>query len=200
MTHPFPSQANLRKTNHNCVGIVNHIQPNPSVSQTLEELDFDRGIWACAMYGDYDALAKHIKKGHVNDRDANGYTALHYAIRTGYTRSVTMLLEAGADVNAQTNGGATPLHRAALWGHTEILKMLLSIRGIRIDVKNEDGQNPLHRAAEGNHIEACRLLLAADKQLKYDRDVQGRLPFDLADDDNTELLQLLVVDLPAGYI
>lgn len=74
MSHPEYSQAKLRKTNHNCVGIANHVNPNPSVTQTLEELDFDRGIWASAMYGDFEALAKHIKKGRVNDRDEHGYT------------------------------------------------------------------------------------------------------------------------------
>uniref|UniRef100_A0A336L2X6 CSON004035 protein n=1 Tax=Culicoides sonorensis TaxID=179676 RepID=A0A336L2X6_CULSO len=199
MTFRFPSQANLRKTKHNCVGIAGH-NPTPSVSQTLEELDFDRGIWACAMYGDFDALEKHIKKGHVNDRDANGYTALHYAIRTGYMRGVKMLVDAGADVNAQTNGGATPLHRAALWGQIDILKLLLSIRNIRIDVKDSDGHNPLHRAAQNNHYEACEILLSRDKQLKYDRDVQGRLPFDLADENDQKLRKLLMVDLPSGYI
>jgi ankyrin repeat protein len=196
MTSPF-SQANLRKTNHKCVGIENHF---PSVTQTLDELDFDRGIWACAMYGDFEALGRHIKKGRTNDRDATGYTALHYAIRTGHMRAVQMLVDAGADVNAQTNGGATPLHRAALWGHDEILKLLLSIRNIRIDVKDQDGQNPLHRAAENGHLNACKLILAADKQLKYDRDVQGRLPYDLVNENKEELLQLLYVDLPSGFI
>ncbi|CAM6031500.1 unnamed protein product, partial [Sphagnum compactum] len=116
---------------------------------------------------------------------------LHYAIRTGHMRAVQMLVDAGADVNAQTNGGATPLHRAALWGHDEILKLLLSIRNIRIDVKDQDGQNPLHRAAENGHLNACKLILAADKQLKYDRDVQGRLPYDLVNENKEELLQLL---------
>lgn len=48
--------------------------------------------------------------------DNAGYTALHYAARTGNTDICKMLLYNGADINATTNGKATPLHKAAAAG------------------------------------------------------------------------------------
>lgn len=57
-----------------------------------------------------------IKKNKSNDCDNSGYTALHYAARSGHFEACHLLIRAGANVNAKTNGGATPLHRAAMMG------------------------------------------------------------------------------------
>lgn len=48
--------------------------------------------------------------------DNAGYTALHYAARTGNIDICKKLLYNGADINATTNGKATPLHKAAAAG------------------------------------------------------------------------------------
>lgn len=45
-----------------------------STTQTLDELDFERGIWSAALDGDIQALTKHIRNGHTNSRDNLGYT------------------------------------------------------------------------------------------------------------------------------
>ncbi len=45
----------------------------------------------------------------VNDTYYNGNTPLHCAIRDGQVSTVKMLVEAGADVNAQNDFGCTPL-------------------------------------------------------------------------------------------
>uniref|UniRef100_A0A1A8SJI7 Ankyrin repeat domain 39 n=2 Tax=Nothobranchius TaxID=28779 RepID=A0A1A8SJI7_9TELE len=51
---------------------------NPvSAHQTLEEMDFERGIWSAAMDGDLDRLRSLVQKGiDPNLRDSAGYTAL----------------------------------------------------------------------------------------------------------------------------
>lgn len=45
-----------------------------------------------------------------------GATALHVAAAKGYTKVMSILLKAGADVNSQDYDGWTPLHAAAHWG------------------------------------------------------------------------------------
>lgn len=48
-----------------------------SVSQTLEELAFERGIWAAAVTGNAGKVECHLRGGtDANARDGSGYTAL----------------------------------------------------------------------------------------------------------------------------
>lgn len=48
--------------------------------------------------------------------DNSGYTALHYAACNGHVDVCKMLIQVGANVDAQTRGLATPLHKAAAAG------------------------------------------------------------------------------------
>lgn len=97
-----------------------HVCPvsNSGVYQTLDELDFERGIWYAAQHGDIDRINKLLNKGaDVNVRDLAGYTALHYAARNGHATACKLLLERTADINAVTKAGnASSLHRACLAG------------------------------------------------------------------------------------
>eukprot|EP00592_Proboscia_alata_P000240 CAMPEP_0194374600 /NCGR_PEP_ID=MMETSP0174-20130528/23038_1 /TAXON_ID=216777 /ORGANISM="Proboscia alata, Strain PI-D3" /LENGTH=628 /DNA_ID=CAMNT_0039154275 /DNA_START=317 /DNA_END=2200 /DNA_ORIENTATION=+ len=67
-----------------------------------------------------------------NQRDDEGNTALHIAIKCGESSYVEDLIFHGADLNARDNEGNTPLHLAANSGEKTILKMLL------INMKNND--------------------------------------------------------------
>lgn len=58
---------------HSCGG---H-QAVPSVSQTLDEMEFERGIWSAALNDDVDGVVRQLDKGiDVNTTDSAGYTAL----------------------------------------------------------------------------------------------------------------------------
>lgn len=62
-------------------------------------------------------LKKFIAAGHTNHMDASGYTALHYAARSGFLDVCDELIYAKADVDACTrSGNVTPLMRAAFMG------------------------------------------------------------------------------------
>lgn len=69
----------------------------------------------------------------------------------------------GANVNATLNDGSTPLHKAAFYGDTESLKVLLKIPGVNVSALEDDGFTPLHWAAtNGNpgHTDCLKLLIA----------------------------------------
>lgn len=47
------------------------------LAQTLDEMQFDRGIWPSAVNGDLQRIQRFLSKGtHVDVADKAGYTAL----------------------------------------------------------------------------------------------------------------------------
>ena len=74
-----------------------------------------------------------------------GWTPLHWAARAGKIEIVRMLIDAGANVNVQTNGGSTPLHEAVRYGSVEIVRMLIDA-GADVNLQDEDGKLPYELA------------------------------------------------------
>ncbi|XP_061585814.1 ankyrin repeat domain-containing protein 39 [Cololabis saira] len=136
-----------------------HSASSPDVHQTLNEMDFERGIWSAAMDGNLEKVKSFIqKRTDPNLRDSAGFTALHYASRGGHLAVCKFLLESGACASPQTPGGATPLHRAAYCGHQDVVTLLLQHRADPM-LCDDDGASPLHKAAERGHKDVCQLLV-----------------------------------------
>ena len=54
-----------------------HGNPTASVNQTMDEMEFERGLWSAAVDGDIDKCHQLINSGKdVNETDSSGYTAL----------------------------------------------------------------------------------------------------------------------------
>lgn len=89
-----------------------------SVHQTIDEIEFEKGLWYAAQTGDSERVAVLLRKGAaVNGEDAAGYVALHYAARHGHKGVCEQLLSVRANVDAVTRAGrATALHRACTAG------------------------------------------------------------------------------------
>jgi ankyrin repeat protein len=74
-----------------------------------------------------------LHKVHLNDIDQNGWTPLHCACvirwfnvcKDHQLKIIQMLIDHGADVNAQTDRGYTPLHLGAINNNFELVKVLL---------------------------------------------------------------------------
>ena len=85
-------------------------------------------------------------------------TPLHLASKYGHKQVACFLLEHGAYVSAQDDGGKTPLHLALRMGHIDVAYMLIE-RGA--DVSSQDGyrDSPLHLALEKGHIDVTYMLI-----------------------------------------
>jgi Ankyrin repeats (3 copies) len=83
---------------------------------------------------------------------------LHNGADRGHVGIVSKLLDAGADVNAQLDGGMTALHYAAHNGHTEIVKLLLKKDDAELSLKDSSDRTPMLCAAERGHDEIVSLL------------------------------------------
>ena len=74
-------------------------------------------------------------------------TALHEAARWGTLRTVQLLLAAGADVNAEDEGGETPLMYAALGNSPAVVEALLAA-GADVNVRTPLGDTALKEARD----------------------------------------------------
>jgi hypothetical protein len=94
----------------------------------------------------------------VNQRDADGLTALHFAALAGRVAEAAVLLRHDADVNAQvpitaTGGGETPLMYAAQ--HVELSRLLLDA-GADASRVDKYGRGATHAAAACGTTPAVR--------------------------------------------
>lgn len=92
--------------------------------------------------------------------DAEGWTALHWAVHENREAVVRVLLDhdAAAGVNTPDTAGSTPLLLAAEAG-SEVLVRLLLERGADKDAVNRDGLSALTLAATGGHAAVLQILL-----------------------------------------
>ncbi|KAK5659030.1 hypothetical protein OQA88_1117 [Cercophora sp. LCS_1] len=85
---------------------------------------------------------------------------LHKAAYNGYTRTIKLLLDAGANVNEMYQGIGTPLHIAASCGHAKVAKALLDA-GADVAIPNFGGDTALILAIMSGHAQVGELLFAA---------------------------------------
>src|SRR6185312_15162482 len=113
------------------------------------EADADEAMPGALAHGEFDAVEALIRRGAkitlpvaaATDRLSDAVTelesasaddrrrALALATQFGRTRIVHLLLEAGEDPNGFNPVGnhshSTPLHQAALYGHLDVVKLLV---------------------------------------------------------------------------
>ena len=85
----------------------------------------------------------------VDILDHQGNTALHIAAQNGLEAIVDRLLLAGAYMNANGDGGDTPLHLAVRAGHLACVKSLLRSENINVNIANDQEDTPIHDAILG---------------------------------------------------
>ncbi|XP_041476815.1 protein phosphatase 1 regulatory subunit 12A-like [Lytechinus variegatus] len=95
----------------------------------LQKDEDDRTVlhWA-AQSGCVPIIMAGVARGliwHVNAKSKRGLTPLHEACLAGYVRTVHVLMSIGADTEAQTEEGYTPLLCAAGNGHNDITRILV---------------------------------------------------------------------------
>ncbi|KAK3828692.1 MAG: ankyrin repeat-containing domain protein [Benniella sp.] len=218
-------------------GCVDHDQPGhvcnhtpSSVSESLDELDFARSIHAACINNNIARVQAILSKDSsrrgvspATSLDSAGYTALHYASRAGNKEICTLLLNAGAEVDAKTPElGTTPLMRAVHQNHLVVARLLVSY-GASIDETNSDQENVFHilataaknAAAKGDsgqndnkesHVELARWLrnkASSQQEGKLDRmltarDIHGRIPVECLGEDRAQEFSDIVAMLSSS--
>jgi len=129
-------------------------QPNP-----LKE------ILKAAKSGDADRVKTLIKQDPsvMSAKDTDGSTPLHCACWKGHDAVVAILLEAGADVNAENSNehwGTTPLHAAAHANQKKIAELLIA-HGADINARNLNNRTPLDETSFHDAKVVAKLLVAS---------------------------------------
>ena len=95
-------------------------------------------------------------------------------------RIITLLVEAGADLEERAELGQRPLHKACGgdWGNQTAVRTLLRY-GVEVDPMNEVGDTPLKLAADMGELECIRLLLEAGASAHH-TNKSGETPIDAA--------------------
>ena len=93
---------------------------------------------------------------------------IHTAVVTGNLEAIRQHIAAGSNINEKDPfGGSSPLISAAVFGKTEIARVLIEA-GADINFQNNEGSTALHSAAFFCRPEIVKMLLAkgADKAIK----------------------------------
>ena len=108
---------------------------------------------------DADAVQALLAAGaDVNEPQADGATALHWAAHREDLATAERLLAAGADAGAANELGMTPLLMACANGQAALVEALLAA-GADPDAALASGETPLMAAARAGSLEAVRSLL-----------------------------------------
>ncbi|KAM9391205.1 ankyrin repeat and sterile alpha motif domain-containing protein 1B-like, partial [Salvelinus alpinus] len=137
LVHHGPSHCRVNQQNHeretalHCAAQYGHSEvvsillqelTDPTMRNSRDETPLD----LAALYGRLQVVCMLVT-AHPNLMSSHGtrlHTPLHLAARNGHHSAVHTLLEAGMDVNSQTENGSA-LHEAALYGKMDVVRLLL---------------------------------------------------------------------------
>ena len=106
--------------------------------------------------------------------------AINIAATMGSPEIVTLLLDAGAEIECVGRDGSHPLHNAAFSGHADIVAQLIK-RGAKVDAKDTNGRTPLlkYAVSAGSDLRIAKMLIAAgaDPKLEDSIEHQNSLQF-----------------------
>lgn len=160
----------------------------------IDMLCQQQSVYRAVRRGDLDAVQRELI-GHpdaANKRSPMlGVTPLHVACERGNSDIVNLLLQSGADPNAERESKLTPLQLACFHGNAKIAELLIA-HGANVNHHGWRHHNtPLQVAATHGYIDVVTLLINHGAELDY-RDMLGLTAMDIAREEGfTNIAELL---------
>ncbi|XP_013803195.1 cortactin-binding protein 2 isoform X2 [Apteryx mantelli] len=119
-------------------------------------------------------------------------TLLHQAAAQGNVTLLSMLLnEEGLDINYSCEDGYSALYSAAMNGHTDCVRLLLTAEA-QVDAADKNGFTPLCSAVAQGHVKCAELLIMYQADINHAAE-RGQTPLYLAcKNGNNECIKLLL--------
>ncbi|XP_040904469.1 ankyrin repeat domain-containing protein SOWAHB [Toxotes jaculatrix] len=127
---------------------------------------------AAGLWGQIYALLLQDTRLAQKKDFMSGFTALHWAAKDGNSEMVHKLMDTSRkrgtyiNINSKAHGGYTPLHIAAIHGHTEVMALLVQRYGASVNERDNAGKKAFHYLGKGVSPE-IRALLGGLQQSKY---------------------------------
>jgi ankyrin repeat protein len=107
---------------------------HPAADVNAQNAAGESALMLAALKGDQEWCQRLLERGARVQHP--GWSPIHYAATGPNARIVELLLARGADINAESPNGSTPLMMAARYGSEEGVNLLLS-RGADVSRRNE---------------------------------------------------------------
>ena len=121
----------------------------------------------------------------------HGFTALIQASVEGHMAVVSVLLEAGADMEIRDEHCSTALIYAAHYGHTPIVELLLEA-GADKEAKNDRGYTALISSSEEGHTDVVELILEAGADTEAENEDRNTALMFASEKGHTDIVKILL--------
>ncbi|XP_020088062.1 ADP-ribosylation factor GTPase-activating protein AGD3 isoform X2 [Ananas comosus] len=135
-------------------------QPSPLFDQRSSCLDSSDSFKSASALSTFCPVSSTEDNSELDDC-YEGFSLLHLACQSADMGMVELLLQYGANANANDSRGRTPLHHCVLSGRSLFAKMLLS-RGADPNATDRNGKTPLQYAVESGTIDDEEILVLLD--------------------------------------
>jgi len=122
----------------------------------------EQPLMHAAWNGHLDAVRWLLDHGALINRPGLEWSAIHYAVFAGHQDVVNTLIARGADIDARSTNGSSPLMMAAREGHAEIAQLLVKL-GANTAIKNDWGDDALVWAMRNGNPQIAKMVTTPER-------------------------------------
>lgn len=115
-----------------------------------------------AWKGRLDIVKWLVERGAKINPPPRQWSPLHYASFAGHKEVMDYLLAQGANIDARSTNGSTPLMMAIYEGREDIARSLIE-KGADRKLKNDFGEGSLEWAMRGGHLKMARMVTTPEE-------------------------------------